>query len=147
VEKYQIIFLSVIALLGVFSYVFFRLKSMLKRWRMQRRFARGRVAESEAALLLVKQGFEILQDQCNRECRLDVNGEILTYNVRVDFIVKAGNGDLYAAEVKSGKKAPNPLYSATRRQLLEYQNVYNETSGVLLVDMSKKQIQLIKFLF
>jgi hypothetical protein len=120
VEKYHIIILSVIALLALCAFVFLRLKTKYKAWKTQRRFARGREAEGEAAQLLQKQGFEIIEDQCSRECRLDVDGTVIPYKVRVDFIVRDSSGDLYAAEVKSGKKAPNPKYSATRRQLIEY---------------------------
>jgi hypothetical protein len=47
-------------------------------------------------------------------------------------------------EVKTGKSAPNPKTTATRRQLREYAAVY-EADGVLLADMNAGTLHEIRF--
>ena len=117
-----------------------------RRWhrrRMRRRFARGRLGEQEAVRLLEKAGYQILEDQLSRETGFWVDDQWCPITVRADFLVEKA-GQTYVAEVKTGKSAPNPASTATRRQLLEYSHVY-DADGLLLVDMEARQLRAIRF--
>jgi hypothetical protein len=144
-EKYQIFALVILSSVLVLWIVFLRLRKKYHSWKRRRRFDVGRDAEDKAFNVLQRHGYQIIDDQCTRTAFMLVDGARHEYKVRVDFIVEAKDGRRYAAEVKSGAKAPNPLHSPTRRQLLEYQAVYEEVAGILLVDMSEKVIKAIEF--
>ena len=118
-------------LLGALGYWW--LSRLWIRWLWRRRRSRGRQGELDAAVLLLDHGYEILEDQTSREVTLLIDGESHPYRLRPDFLVHK-QGRRYVAEVKTGKKAPNPLYTNTRRQLLEYEVCFPE-HGLLLVDM------------
>jgi len=80
-------------------------------------------------------GYRVLGEQVEREIAFAVDGVLRPVRVRVDLLVeRRRDGARFAAEVKTGEKAPNPARSATRRQLLEYRMAY-DVQGVLLVDM------------
>ena len=62
--------------------------------------------------------------------------------IKADFIVEK-NHKRYLAEVKTGKQA-NPRLPNVRRQLFEYQNLF-ETDGILFIDMNKYDIIEVSF--
>jgi len=119
----------------------------LRRWRaarkLKRRFAIGARAEKEAISLLQEHGYTVLNGQVTAESRLWVDGEEETCTVRADLIV-ARRGKRYVVEVKSGKSAPDPRSSATRRQLLEYEHAFS-TDGLLLADMDQRVVKHVTF--
>ena len=119
------------------------LRRYAKRWRMRRRFARGRQGEDEAVRLLERAGYRILKDQLAQETGFWVDDQWCPVTVRADFLV-THRGKLYVAEVKTGRSAPNPASTATRRQLLEYSHVY-DADGLLLVDMEARRLRCIRF--
>lgn len=121
------------------------IQSLARKWRLYFRFGRARRLERAAVRHLEINGFEVLEDQVDRAAVVWVNGEAHDYHVRVDYLVKNAKGELFVAEVKSGRQAPSPTHAATRRQLLEYQVVYKDADGVLLVDMTKRDIHVIHF--
>jgi hypothetical protein len=53
-------------------------------------------------------------------------------------------GRRFVAEIKTGDQAPDPSFPATRRQLLEYQLVF-EVEGLLLVDMAAGRVRTVSF--
>lgn len=118
-----------------------------QRGRMGRRSrARNRRAlagEDDAERLLEAEGFLILERQARREAWMEVDGEPVAFGVRADLLVER-DGLLYVAEVKTGERAPDPKHAATRRQLLEYQRVF-EPDGLLLVDVEAAQILEVVF--
>jgi Holliday junction resolvase-like predicted endonuclease len=114
-----------------------------RRARMRRRFRRARAGEIAAEKLLKKRGFRILDEQVRRRGHIFVNDERLDYEVRADLLVSRW-WRTYVVEVKTGKSAPNPKSSATRRQLREYAALY-EADGVLLADMSAGELRKIRF--
>lgn len=120
-------------------------QSLIRKWRLYFRFGRARRLELAAVRHLAKSGFEVMESQVERNAVVWVNGEAQDYHVRVDYLVKNKKGEVFVAEVKSGQQAPSPTHAATRRQLLEYQIVYKDTAGVLLVDMTKRDIHVIHF--
>ncbi len=103
----------------------------------------GRRGEATAETLLRAAGYTILQTQLRLPCRYQVDGDDVTYAVRVDFLVER-DGRRYVAEAKNGMTASDPRSSATRRQLLEYSVVF-QTHGVLLVDVPGRRVRVVGF--
>jgi Holliday junction resolvase-like predicted endonuclease len=110
---------------------------------MKRRFRRGRRAEERAPRLLAREGFEVLDEQANRDTGLWVDEVWQPVTVRADYLARR-RGQTYVVEVKSGRKAPNPASPLTRRQLFEYHHVY-DADGLVLADMETERLHLIRF--
>lgn len=119
------------------------LQRQFRRWRMRRRFARGRVGEHEAVRLLERDGYRVLEEQISRETGFWIDADWQPVTIRADFLVEQ-RGKVFVAEVKTGRSAPNPASTATRRQLLEYHCVY-DADGLLLVDMESRRLHCIRF--
>ena len=107
---------------------------LARRIRLRRRFARARAGELAVEPLLRRAGFRVLDEQVRRRAHLLVDGRPVEYEVRADLLATRG-GRTYVVEVKTGKTAPKPSSSATRRQLREYAAVY-AADGLLLADMA-----------
>lgn len=117
-----------------------RLRRAEGRWS---RASRGRNAaaqrgERAAEQLLEAHGYEIVDRQATIEGRMWVDGAPAAFTVRVDLLVRRAGQD-FVAEVKTGDRAPDPLYPPTRRQLLEYA-VLLPDHGLLLVDMEEQAV-------
>ena len=87
--------------------------------------------------------YTILDEQLRLPCSYLVDGDVISYSVRVDFLVEKA-GRRYVAEAKNGPSASDPRTSATRRQLLEYAVVYG-AYGVLLVDVPGRRVRVVEF--
>ncbi len=122
----------------------------IRKSKTQRRFKQGRQGEIEAVRLLERSGYRILDTQTTRSGVIKVDGTAHTFKVRADFLVEAkgwkNRGKQYVVEVKTGVQAPSPTCRATRRQMLEYQLLY-QPDGLLLADMQSKKLHTIKFDF
>lgn len=127
---------------------------LLGLWREQRRRAiASRAARSErgAEALLRAAGYEVCERQIRGEGRLWVDGRWWRFEVRADLLVerRAAHpglqpGDRLVVEVRTGARGPEPFRPPTRRQLLEYLQVF-QPDGVLLVDMEQQRIVGIGF--
>lgn len=124
-----------------------------RRWSRasQRRVRRALVGESDAEALLETCGFRVLDRQVRGFGWMEVDGQDLEFEVRADLIVELvgphpvlPRGARLVAEVKTGGRAPDPTHPATRRQLLEYQRVF-EPDGLLLVDVEAGQVLEVAF--
>lgn len=102
------------------------------RWGNRRRQRRAAVGEDDAEDLLQAHGYRIEDRQVTRPWTLWVDGEPREVRSRADLLVSR-DGLCFVAEVKTGARAPDPTRPATRRQLMEYDWVF-EVAGVLLVD-------------
>jgi hypothetical protein len=111
--------------------------------RARRRVARAMDGETSARLLLEAHGYEIRGEQVRGSWSLTVDGETFDFGVRADLMV-ARDGEVLVAEVKTGMLAPDPTFGPTRRQLLEYQLVF-EVDGVLVVDADRGTISRVAF--
>lgn len=119
---------------------------LARAWRrasLRWRFRKARAGELAAEALLRRRGFRILDEQVRRREHLFVDGERVDYEVRADLLV-ARWWRTYVVEVKTGKAAPNPTHTATRRQLREYAAVY-AADGLLLADMNAGTLHEIRF--
>ena len=108
------------------------------------RNARAQWGESEAEKLLADEGFVVVDWQVERSWSMWVDGEPVEVGVRADLIVER-DGQMYVAEVKTGRLAPKPTFAATRRQLLEYDLVFAD-HGLLLVNVEQGAIHDIAFM-
>jgi hypothetical protein len=113
------------------------------RLRFSRGVGEGQFSEEEAEKILESRGFKIIDKQRRQEIITYVDGKPHVGFVQADFIVSK-HGKTYVAEVRGGSYAPDPTDSAVRRQLLEYDFVYNP-DGILLVDMVDRRIHMIEF--
>ncbi len=100
-------------------------------------------AETRAEALLEDLGYEVVERQAGRAWSFLVDGEAVEASVRADLLVQR-DGALYVAEVKTGSRAPDPCFPATRRQLLEYLMVF-QPDGLLLVDMEQETVMEVEF--
>ena len=118
----------------------------VKHLDLRRRRARQRRAqegERLAADLLRRAGYEILATQARSQGSWVVDGKPRGFEVCADFLVQR-DGKLYVADAKTGRLAPRSSCVSTRRQLLEYQVVY-DPDGVLLVDVEAGRIRKLDF--
>lgn len=113
--------------------------------RSRRRLGRALGLERAACAVLAREGFRVVEAQVTRELLVEVDGALLPYVVKADYLVEDPQGDLFVAEVKTGPVATDPLHTATRRQLLEYQLGYAGARGVLLVDMERGAVLRVRF--
>lgn len=107
---------------------------------------RNRIAldgEVIAEKLLKKNGYSVVDRQVVGQWWVGVDGEEVEAQVRADFLVKKRRR-VYVAEVKTGRLVTDPMFPATRRQLLEYHLVF-DVDGVLLVDAENRQIHRVDF--
>ncbi|MEQ8275778.1 MAG: hypothetical protein RMA76_38980 [Deltaproteobacteria bacterium] len=94
-------------------------------------------------MLARRAGYLVEGVQVERRFTIHVDGRPETITVRADMVLGRG-GRRFVAEVKSGRIAPDPTSTATRRQLLEYAHVF-DADGVLLFDMEAKRIRPVEF--
>ncbi len=123
-----------------------------RRYRLRRKLGQrahqGRQGERAACQLLRQSGYHILDVQRTQQGAVHVDGTPHSYHVRADYLVESNRGATrgrrYVVEVKTGHEAPQPTSRATRRQLLEYQHVY-DVDGILLADMQSRKLHHIRF--
>lgn len=121
-------------------------------WRARSRIRRGNLArqsvakrgERRAERLLERAGYRVVERQVSATFRMWVDGEEVDVGCRLDLLVEDADGARYAAEVKTGALATDPTRPATRRQLLEYERVY-DVDGLLLVDMDEERVRTVEF--
>ena len=120
-----------------------QLQIWLQRWRVRKRFARGRAGEQDAKRFLARKGYDVVDQQISRETGVWVDGHWKSTTVRADFLVRKG-GKQFVVEVKTGRTATDPSSTQTRRQLLEYSQVY-DSDGLILADMDRKRLHQVWF--
>jgi hypothetical protein len=122
-----------------------KIRRGFRRFWRERRFSRARRLETDAGPFLLSKGFEVTGRRVRRTVWVVIDGVEVRYDVEADYLVTDLAGLLYVAEVKTGSQAPNPAYTATRRQLLEYDLAFAEAQGLLLVDMEGPAIKEVRF--
>lgn len=134
-----------IVILSIFfgAFLYHKFSSFLRNLFLQRKFARGLKGEDDARKFLLKNGYEIIEEQPSREAVMQVDGEPVSYRVRADFLVEK-DGRESIVEVKTGEVSTNPVSINTRRQLFEYASLY-DVDDILFFDAEKKQLMHIHF--
>ena len=132
----------IIVLIVLLLYLGWKIRNIYKSFIFYLYKKRGRKSERKAIKLLIKKGYKIINQQLTTKGYLYENGNKVDYKVRPDFLVTKDKVT-YVAEIKTGLSASIETIS-TRRQLLEYSKLFN-SSKVILVDISKKEIKVIEF--
>lgn len=96
------------------------------------RAKRAQAGERDAARLLKRLGYRVLERQVQAEVVYTLDGAPEAFALRGDLLVRRG-GERFLVEVKTGEREPSLRSSATRRQLLEYAHAF-DVDGLLLVD-------------
>ncbi|MBF0432658.1 MAG: hypothetical protein HQK83_15340 [Fibrobacteria bacterium] len=110
---------------------------------LRRKFRRGEKGEQKAGKYLKAHGFKILGYQSALRPHMLVDGKKVSFSIKADYLVKR-HGRTGVVEVKTGKKAPNPASSSTRRQILEY-SMYYRVDDVYLFDAETETLHEINF--
>lgn len=137
--------IAALLLVALAAWATLALRRALAARRLAQRAARARAGERAAARLLTRLGYRVITAQATRRLQLEVDGELQGYVVQADFVVEDPTGARLVAEVKTGSRAPDPLHPPTRRQLLEYALGYEDTRGVLLVDVERGRVRRVRF--
>ena len=132
----------IIVLIVLLLYLGWKIRNIYKSFIFYLYKKRGRKSERKAIKLLIKKGYKVINQKLTNKGYLYENGNKVDYKVRADFMVTKDKVT-YVAEIKTGLSASIEKIS-TRRQLLEYSKLFN-SSKVILVDISKKEIKVIEF--
>lgn len=138
-----ILAIAAVALILLGALLFRALSRGWRRFLMRRRFRRGAKGEEIAGKYLLKHGFRILESQSRLRPCMYVDGQAREYPVRADYVVSK-RGRRGVVEVKTGKSAPNPTDTGTRRQILEYAHFY-DVDDVYLFDAERRSLMTISF--
>lgn len=109
----------------------------------RRRNAVALRGEGDAEALLEAHGYRIVDRQVTVPGVLHLDGQPVEFVVRLDLLVRRRRRH-FIAEVKTGERAPDPTFPATRRQLREYAALLPD-HGVLLVDMERGVVTEVGF--
>ena len=121
---------------------FYFARRWIVRWSLRRRFRRGIEGEARAKRFLEGRGFRILAEQPELEASMKVDGRVMGYRVRADFLVKKGRRRA-VVEVKTGARAVDPASPRTRRQIHEYARLY-DVDDVYLFDAEEGVLRRIE---
>jgi len=142
VERYQWLLPALFALgIAVGVWLGNRLRRFWLRRQLARRWRHARRGEEQARGWLERNGFTILDEQVSQQSYLIVNGEESPFSVRADYVVER-NGVRAIVEVKTGAVA-SPSSRGTRRQILEYAQVYG-VADVYLFDADAMRLHHIR---
>ena len=136
---------SVIILVGFGVWLGGRLRRFSERRTGKFHNERGQAGERRAIELLRACGYRVRARHVTGSYRLEVDEGVEEVQLIADFIVERA-GQLWVAEVKTGKHAPRVEHADTRRQMLEYQLAFG-TPGVLLVDPEARRVRVVRFPF
>ena len=140
-ENSILYFITFGLLLGIILTVI--VSKALKTRLYKKRASLAKHAEENAADLLERKGFEILDRQKRAPLIFRVDGENIETVVIADYVVRRKN-KIFIAEVKNRDLEGKMLDPGIRRQLLEYFMAF-VPDGVLLVDMIKRKIHSVGF--
>ena len=114
-----------------------RLRRFWLRRQLARRWRHARRGEERARGWLERNGFTIVDEQVSQLSYLVVNGQESPFTVRADYVVERA-GVRAIVEVKTGAVA-DPSSRGTRRQILEYAQVYG-VADVYLFDADAQRL-------
>ncbi|MEQ1566040.1 MAG: hypothetical protein ABMA64_10415 [Myxococcota bacterium] len=142
VEGLRVAVVVCVALIAALALGWWRATGWVGRANVRRQSV-ARAGEDEAERLLERLGFEVLERQVTGVWWMEVDGDPREVRCRADLLVRRKDRR-FVAEVKTGDRAPSPTLPATRRQLLEYTLAF-EVDGVLLLDMERRRVRVVRF--
>jgi len=148
-ESLKDILFSVYGLIGALvfgcclgAYCLFKFGKILAESRGRKYRRRGKKAEKQAAKLLKKSGFTILEKEPRINTQLRIDGESRSFEITPDFLVSFGE-ELFIVEVKSHGSSQLINQAGVRRQVVEY--VYATGHSCLLVTTQDSRITKVEF--
>lgn len=104
-----------------------------------------RELQGEAADLLRENGYEVTHGKWKINIMVHVDEEELGSSLFVDYFARR-DGKVYVVKVaRSRKPLDLAAGSAVREQLLPFALLYDDTAGVLYVDVSARKVHQIRF--
>lgn len=135
------VLLLLLLALGVLAVAWYRAKTRIARHNRARQGV-ARRGEEEAEALLARAGYSVVDRQVTGRFVMRIDDCVHALHCRADLLVER-HGEQFVAEVKTGRRAPDPTHPATRRQLMEYLIAF-PVHGVLLVDMESGRLRRIE---
>jgi len=105
----------------------------------------GRTPSNEVTELLADHGYEVTHGKWKVNMTVRVDDKELGSSLFVDYFAKRGGGVYVVKVAKSRKPLDLTVGSAVRERLLPYALLYEETAGVLYVDVEARQVHQIRF--
>jgi len=139
------VFLLVVIIFIIWAYIAFR------RWLYKEPEVRipesedARRLSNEVVELLLANGYEVTHGKWKVDIGVHVDEHKLGSSLFIDYFARRG-GKVYAVKVaKKRKPLDLTVGSAVREQLLPYALLYEETAGVLYVDVERGKVHQIRF--
>lgn len=129
-----VLFFSGSVIIGQILFEWYR-QYVLRR-KLTKRVHRAAAGEKNARQYLREHGFTIIDEQVHITKKLSVDGGIVPFALRADFIVRKG-GRNAVVDAKSGVQAADPKNPETRRRMLEYFCYYDVSDAYIYDDVSK----------
>lgn len=136
-----------LVIVGIFVWGMFA----LRRWIRERpevpvpRASGGSLPEGEAVDLLREYGYAVIHGKVKVPVTVHKDEEALTSSLFVDFFAEKDNRT-YAVKLSRARKLLDTAAgSAIREALLVYALLYDDTAGVLYVDLNKRKVHKIRF--
>lgn len=106
---------------------------------------REHLPKGEAVDLLAEHGYQVVHGKVKVPITVHKDSEKLTSSLYVDFFAKKDDR-MYAVKLARTRKPMDASAgSSIREHLLAYALLYENTSGVLYVDLDKKRVHKIRF--
>jgi len=107
--------------------------------------ADGRKPNDEVTELLADHGYEVTHGKRKVNLSVRVDDKELGSQMFVDYFARRGDGVYLVKVAKSRKPLDLTVGSAIRERLLPYALLYDDTAGVLYVDVAARQVHQIRF--
>ncbi|TLS53008.1 hypothetical protein FE782_06460 [Paenibacillus antri] len=140
-----VVLIFVLLVFAVWGFVLFR------RWLYRTPDVKTPVAEGsrkpndEVTELLADHGYEVTHGKWKVSITVRVDDKELGSQMFVDYFAKKGDGIYVVKVAKARKPLDLTVGSAIRERLLSYALLYEETAGVLYVDVAARQVHQIRF--
>ncbi len=107
--------------------------------------AEGRLPDDEVTALLADHGYVVTHGKHKVNVTVRIDDKTLGSQMFVDYFAKRGDAVYVVKVAKSRKPLDLTVGSAVRERLLPYALLYDDTAGVLYVDVVSRQVHQIRF--
>ncbi|WP_274365332.1 hypothetical protein [Paenibacillus thermotolerans] len=141
---------SIVLLLVIVGFCLWGLFA-LRRWLRERpevpvpRAGEGSLPEGEAVDLLREYGYAVIHGKVKVPVTVHKDEEVLASSLFVDYFAEKDNRTYAVKLSRTRKPLDTAAGSAIREALLVYALLYDNTAGVLYVDLSNRKVHKIRF--
>ncbi|MGF7048599.1 hypothetical protein J2T13_003107 [Paenibacillus sp. DS2015] len=140
----------VMALIGIILIV--GVIYLIRNWLLDSSSTRGLVIpmneyipDHPAVDLLLSAGYEVLGGRVKIPLYFEVEEDSYQSRLFIDYVVSGANGGVYLVKMARHRKPLEWTGSGIRDQLLPYFLLYPDCSGILHLDVTKREVRLIEF--